>query len=615
MGFVVWAVLTLLALHAGLALALRLGASLRIGEQVAAACVSAVALVLLPILGLGLLDVLYPVALGLTSAVLSIAIAALCRPKKADFIAFGKRLRAAAKVALASPFSIPVTIAAALLVLYLAAYAYLFPTWGWDALWYHDPITAFTFQEHSLRWIDTPIFIINSYTRNLELLAFWNGAFTPDDRLIDAVQLPMVLMAVVALASLCRRAGASAPAAWVLGLSWLLMPAVFLNVPSNYVDAGAASLWLVAVLFLARAQHGFAERLFGAAAIGCYLGAKLNGPLFAAILAVPVLAYAVVEVRKTRAYKAVALQLAAMLALVLALGSFVYVRNLARFGNPVWPARARIPLTHLELPGPWDMSHYNVPPFGGPDDWRAALRSFEEPHPFWFVDVRTGGFGPLWLYVLLPACGLAALLILVRFAQKRGTCGAIPLAALFIAPCLTPGMWWPRFTLSWPAAGLLAVAMLLARVDKKLVQGSVALAVGVFAVVQAWPARVGFRADLDKLAGAFAMPADQRVNINFDRWQYPDAALRNRLIQPGEAAIYDDSASFLYQLWRSDWRSRVLYLPLKGDPRAWLQKLDEEKVRWAQVGRGSMAERVLAAQHWKMLWQCGSESADVWVRP
>jgi hypothetical protein len=107
----------------------------------------------------------------------------------------------------------------------------------------------------------------------------------------------------------------------------------------------------------------------------------------------------------------------------------------------------------------------------------------------------------------------------------------------------------------------------------------------------------------------------ERAHLKFDNWQQERIAERDTRVQPGEASAYDDSVSFVYQLWRPDWQNRVLYLPLQGDPQAWLRRLDEEQVRWAAMRRGSLAERVLSAAHWQPLYPCGSEDCDIWARP
>jgi hypothetical protein len=616
MGFLVWAILTAAALFAGLALALRPGKHLGVGEQLAAAGTTAVALVLFCVQLLGYLSVLYAWSLALLVATLSLVIVFVCRDARFAWPDFRGRFVSAVRASLLTPASALISAAALLLGLYLAACIWLLPSWGWDAMWYHNAISALAAQEHSLGWVDSHIPFVNSYPKNIELLAMWNVIFAPDDRLVDGAQWPLVWLGVLSLACICRRAGATPPLAWGLALLWLLMPAVLLNIPSGYVDVGAASLWLVAVLFLARLDATWVHRLFGTLALGCYLGAKVSGLLHAVMIA-PLVAVAVVleARREKRRWFVATAEIVAMIGGLLLLGGATYLRDLARFGNPFWPAQVPVPLLGIKLNGYWRMTDLNTPPFGGPDDLAALFRSFAEMKPFWFVDVRLGGFGPLWLGVLLPLSAVALVWGAARMWKRQASPGLLAALWLLITAVATPARWWPRYTLGFPAGGLVAAAFVLSRISNRYVQQGLLASLGIFAVVQAWPARSGWRAPPELLARAWSLTPEERSHLRFDVWQQEQIAMRDKMVQPGESSIYDDSVSFIYQLWRYDWRNRVLYLPLKGDPNEWLSRLDQEHVRWAAIKRSSLAERTLSGAGWHFLYPCIDEDCHVWARP
>jgi hypothetical protein len=624
MGFLLWACLTALAFAAGWALAIRFAEKLRIGEMLVGACIGAVAIVLAVTQAVGYASILYPwtVALGVLFA--SGGIIAWARPTRASVARTVQRFRSAARASLNGPGTLAVSLVALAVVVFLAAYVYLMPSWAWDAMWYHDAISAYAYQEHSLLWVPSWIPFVNSYPKGVELLSLWNALFAPDDRLLDAAQLPLVLMGAVAIASMCRNAGAKPALAWGLGLVWLLMPAVFLNTPTNYNDAGAASLWLAAVLFLARMDSNGAHRLFGALALGAYAGAKVSGLLHTLMILPVVLLALGLEWRRTRRLVPLAIQTGAAALAIFALGGASYLRDLVKFGNPFWPAQVPIPLTHQVLPGTWRYSDFNTPPFGGPDDFHAMLRSFATFAPGWQPDVRLGGFGSLWLFVLLPLALGVLVFAVVQWRRKRPVSGAVAVALLLVTACATPARWWPRYTLGFPAAGLLAAAMVIKYLPRAWMQQSALFAVGIWAAIQGWPARTGFFAPRDheerpwsRLIEAARLEPAQRSRMKFDNWQQPGIALRDRVVQPGEASAYDVSTSFVYQLWRSDWKNRVLYLPLEDgmDPAAWLALLDREKVRWASFGRNSRAAQALQHAGWTPLWACGAEGCGVWLRP
>jgi hypothetical protein len=497
-------------------------------------------------------------------------------------------------------------VPAALLVAYLAASVWLLPSWSWDGLWYHNPIAAYALQDHSLQWHDTPIPWVNSYPKNIELLSLWNVIFAPDDRLVDAVQLPLALMGAVALASLCRRAGASASLAAGLGLCWLLLPAVCLNIPSSYIDVACASLWLATVLFLARSDASGAHRFFGTLALGLYAGSKVTGALYAVLLA------PVVVILALRQGRQAVRQLPAMALGVALLGGASYVRDWLRFGNPVWPVQVSV--LGRSLPGTWDLRRLNTPPWGGPADLHALWRSFFEAHPPYFVDVRVGGFGPLWPWILMPLVGVALLVALARARRRLPTQGLLAVGVLLFTALLTPASWWGRYTLGIPAAGLLATAIVLSRLRRRWLAQVMLATIGIVAIVQAWPARDGFHAPLAVLQKAWPLSAQERDALVIGDWQQDWISQREQVVQPGDATVYDDSIELLYPLWRFDWRNRVLYRPWTGASATWLRQLDDDHARWAAIRPGSESEAALRSAGWTQLGPCPRDACTVWAK-
>jgi hypothetical protein len=425
-------------------------------------------------------------------------------------------------------------------------------------------------------------------------------------------------MGVMALAALCRRTGAEASLAWGLALIFIFLPAVFLNTPSNYVDVAASSLWFAAVLFLCRWETTWVERFWGSVALGLYLGSKVTGALHTALIAPVVIAPLLRDAVRGK-WKSALLQGAGVAAIIPALGGASYLRDMIRFGNPVWPAKVEIPVIHKPLPGDWAVTNFTTPPFGGPDDLKALWRSFNDPHPMYYVDVRVAGFGSLWVYVLIPTIVLAILAWGFIAVRRRAPPppGLLPLLILVATALVTPAKWWPRYVLGFPAAGLLAAAMVLSLAPNRILkQGLMGIVFG-WALWQAWPARNGIfgRKGPEQLLAAMSLDSEGRATQRFDNWQQAGIALRDEVIQPGEAAVYDKSTSFVYQLWRKDWKNRVLYKPFQPPAEDWLADLDREKARWASIERNGPAARALRGRTgWRFLWPCEAESCEVWVR-
>ena len=70
----------------------------------------------------------------------------------------------------------------AALILWTAISSYYAPSWRqWDALWYHEPIVAFTIQNHGFAMVDLPrdgLQKINGYPRLCEMTQLWFVIFT-----------------------------------------------------------------------------------------------------------------------------------------------------------------------------------------------------------------------------------------------------------------------------------------------------------------------------------------------------------------------------------------------------------------------------------------------------
>ncbi len=210
--------------------------------------------------------------------------------------------------------------------------------WQWDALGYHLPYVNFVLVARSLDGVPDDMPYVSTYPHNVETLMIALRAMLPDDRLVDLAQIPFALMGATATAGIARRCGASRAPALAAGAAWVVVPAVFLQMPTDYVDVASSAFFLAAVYFVvaaARATPGAMRRslVLGGLALGLYLGTKPNAPLSAAVVAVLLLW---VGVRgRERAAALVGL-------LLVALGGEAFLFNAVRYGNPVWPVQVQI---------------------------------------------------------------------------------------------------------------------------------------------------------------------------------------------------------------------------------------------------------------------------------
>ena len=82
-----------------------------------------------------------------------------------------------------------------------ALLAVCFRAWGWDAVWYHVPITNLAIQEHGLGFVPTSGEWLLGYPRNLELISVWNVLLPGSTLLENVAQLPFAALGCLSLAA------------------------------------------------------------------------------------------------------------------------------------------------------------------------------------------------------------------------------------------------------------------------------------------------------------------------------------------------------------------------------------------------------------------------------
>ncbi len=417
-------------------LAARLGALLFPAEEASTAgardravggALAAVGLAILVTRSFGLLGWL--AAGPLLAALIAATIASLAAPR---LLACSRRFAFPWR-ALLSLDAMPLPSCAAIALALACAAAWLLPIWQPDALGYHLPYVELALQARATAGVPPGAPYIATYPHAIELFFLDLRALLPDERLADLGQLPFALLGALAVAGLARQKGAARGSALGAGAAWLCVPAVFLQIPTDYIDVGSASLLLCAAYFLLRPLEGGSigavaeddggalpspsrraqppadarqpdprgerrERSslwLGVLATGLYAASKPNGPLGAAILSIAFL----VKYWPTKHLREL------ILGLLLAAGfaSESWLANWLRHGNPLWPARVQ--LGPLQLPGRNDLrelleSGARAPRLSGPL-WARVSRSWTSLRAPPVCDMRYGGLGPLFLLALL----------------------------------------------------------------------------------------------------------------------------------------------------------------------------------------------------------------------
>ncbi len=443
--------------------------------------------------------------------------------------------------------------------------AYWLPVWQWDALGYHLPWVNFALVAHGLDGVPTDMPYVSTYPHNIESFILALRAMLPDDRLVDIVQVPFGLLGAAAAAGIARRSGAPRAEALAAGAAWVVVPAVFLQMPTDYVDVGSAAWLLVAIFFLLSASAELAVRrslLLGALALGLFLGSKPSAPLATAIV------LALLVGTGLRARRPGIAVLAAALVVVFGGGGFVL--NTVRHGNPVWPVEVTIGPIHLH--GISSMQHLLESGAAAPH-LRGSLASrlvrswtaMTAPPVF---DMRFGGLGPIFL-LALPA----AVVTLVRLGRK-GTAAWAALAATLATP--DPAV--ARYVLAFPALVMALAAPRFAALPAPAAPW-LGLLAGALAVGQLVYAVPGLSGEGPPLFAYARMSDGERVEaVGADGPPTRFIETRARL-EPGETFAFDASLELPYLAWDSHLSRRAVWISNDVSPDRVEDFLTRENVR------------------------------------
>ncbi|MFY1599709.1 hypothetical protein, partial [Micromonospora sp. WMMD737] len=421
---------------------------------------------------------------------------------------------------------------------------------------------------------------LSTYPKLVENIFIAWRAMLPDDTLVDLGQLPFGLLGALAIAVIAGRLGARSDAALAAGAAWLTLPAVFLQLPTNYVDVAAAALALCAIAFLL----GPADRvrlMFAAVALGLFLGSKPTAPVAVVLL------FAALTLVAVRAGLGRLVPVAGLLAFVL--GAESYVRNIVRHGNPVWPVQ--LDIGPVQLPGEYAVADLLAAGAAAP---RTHGNLAERVLGSWSVlwpqvpafDMRVGGLGVL----VLVAIPVAA----VGLARRFGGWAAVGVVLIVAATLATPEPAVARFVLVF--AGLALAAAVPAT---ELLRTRAWLHVTVFWLIAAGAAQnlvaayPGLHGEGPPLRAYLEMTDEQRrraVGAAGPPGQFIDAV---ESMRPGEIALFDGTVELPYRVWPYDLATAAARIPDDAGADDIERLIRADDVGLVVVGVDTVAEQVV----------------------
>ncbi|AKU96311.1 hypothetical protein AKJ09_02975 [Labilithrix luteola] len=323
-------------------------------ETVIAASLVWNALIVAPIYMLGLMGLLTRPALGIASVVLSLGLLAMhlrseSRPLGDGTHALAGIGKRAGQLALLPFEGLMKTwerrslatigaLAALLLFPWMALSAYLAPAWrDWDALWYHEPLTGFTIQNHGFAPVPLPsgLQVVNGVQRLCEMtqtwFAIWGGR-----RLIDLTNVAFMPLLAASMFALARRYTKDV----VTGVAWasalVLFPGFVRMLQSTMVDPQACALLLAAAYFVTHPKLDRTNATYAILGLTLAVGAKIWSIVPVGLLSLVLLFRLLARRKENGGLASIVLVLVGTVCLI-GMQAITYLRNWLNFQNPLWP--------------------------------------------------------------------------------------------------------------------------------------------------------------------------------------------------------------------------------------------------------------------------------------
>jgi len=490
------------------------------------------------------------------------------------------------------------------LVWWVAFIGYLFPSYTWDALWYHLPIVGFIIQSGAIQENPAPFMIdqfMNIFPKNIELLFLWNIIFMESDMITDLSQLFFSIMGVLTIYSIAVKLGMERVYAMYSGILFFFAPIIILQSSTNYVDVAVSVLFIIAINFLITHQGERLPILLAGIATGILLGSKGSGPLFVGVLSVAILVRGVMFyltsfkslhlegrgglIKAIRGYT-----LYFLLPSVL-LGGYWYIKNWFLYGNPVYPM---------------EISFFNTTIFKGlysgiidpePDiikrlsPIKRLFHVWLERVDYYLYDSRFSGFGPIWFILSLPSIAFAGAYSIRERRYRFYFLSAI----LIITFILYPRNWNTRYVIFITGLGSLSIGMMLEYLKGKDMVLKVVILVLVFytAMTSNSPCVTP-----EKVREFVSLPPSRRTIVEHDpfnihlqaRQEYGYWRWIRDNISRGDVLAYTFEPLFLSPLWNGAYSNRIVYVKADSYDK-WFKGLRDEKVTHILVRLNSLEDR------------------------
>jgi hypothetical protein len=491
---------------------------------------------------------------------------------------------------------------------YLALSAYVLPPATWDSLSYHLVVAAEWIRADHI--VHSPLSVlVNSSPLNGQLTFLWVGALTRSDVLVDLPQLGFAVLGAIAVTSMARTIGVSKVGAIVAGCLYFLTPVVLAQASVAYVDLVYPGLFLAGYALLLRMfladdrepRHPVAMLALAGTACGLAAGAKSIAVIDAVVTVIVLAAWLMWRHRRgALPWRRVGAWLAAFVIPVVALGSFWYVKTWIEYGNPTYPYQVKVAGIEVFAGRPFDEFITPPPSLADVPGPLRTVVSWTDLGGARGYTPLTGGFGPQWALVLLPAL----VVFTVYVARRRRKVLLLFVVPFVVMLAATPSSWFSRFSVAFVAPAAVALPFVLERIRSRtvvaLLQGATVVLVVIGCVRPSEHVTLAGKVfTADEVLARVGDPASTRT---LGRMILPEYAWTNDIPTNSRVAVHPaDVPSFfffpwMYQLYGADFRNDVVALDdADVTPKALVAALRERKIDYLVTYSGSATHTIAAA--------------------
>ena len=511
-------------------------------------------------------------------------------------------------------------------ICWLVFLGYLFPSYSWDALYYHLPIVGQIMQSGAIQEQSNPSFIqqyINIFSKNINLFFIWNVIFLKSDVIVDLSQLFFTIAGVTAVYSAAVKLKIRENHALYSALLFFFTPVLILQSTTNYVDAAVSMLFIIALNFLISEESESMPAsklpiLLSGLTTGILLGSKPTAPVFIAVIFGALLIRGSIRILKPAngrysAGRSIATYLTYFIVPALLTGGYWYMRNWILHGNPVYYMDVSIFGFKIfsGMKADWVESSPKV--ISGLGYIGSLFHVWLERVGYYMYDSRLSGFGPTWYIIFLPATVFS----FVYATLKKRYDFLFVVTVIIITFLVHPRNWTTRYVIFVVGAGALSFGLVLDYFEKKAtVLKAIALLLAGYTFLTANSPCIM----PDKINRFIQLPANERTLSQHKPFNI-DVKVRNEYgywiwiennLSHGDTLVYTfekfdlntEEPFFTAPLWNREFSNKVFYLK-SASYNEWLKDLldidtsyilikkDSVEAEWVEKER-----RVFYAYRW-----------------